>query len=84
MRLRELMAARLAAMGPEPKLANSSPCKHCPTAHFPPDPESALIKSGVKSGELRAEDHVFRCAWNMSRLCRGVCDSLGFVPEGER
>lgn len=80
-----LMAAvdvQLAAM-PEPRGIWRRPCPKCPSAHFPEDPESAEIIGWVKSGQQRAEDWVFACAWRPQKLCRGICDKLGYTRGQE-
>lgn len=55
---------------------HKAPCKHCPSAHFPPDPESEHIRDLVQSGSAPASEFVFRCAWRPEKLCFGVCDFL--------
>lgn len=54
-------------------------CSHCPSAHYPPDPEAQGIAALPKEERIR---HVFRCAWRGAALCKGVCDELG-VTEAD-
>lgn len=61
-----------------PRTIHARPCKHCPSAHHPPDPEALDLEA--LPFELRIR-HVFACGWNGSALCRGVCDRMGVGPE---
>lgn len=61
-----------------PRAIHERPCQHCPSAHFPPDPEALDLESLPFEQRIR---HVFPCAWNGSALCRGVCDRMGVGPE---
>ncbi len=63
---------------PVPRTMHARPCKHCPSAHHPPDPEALDLEA--LPFELRVQ-HVFPCAWNGSALCRGVCDRMGVSAE---
>lgn len=57
------------------------PCKNCPSAHFPPDPEAADIEKWFKAGEIGLDYAVFTCAWRPGKLCKGVCDRMGLTEE---
>lgn len=50
------------------------PCRNCPSAHCPPDPEAEDQLAFLRAGTLTREQVVFTCGWNPSRLCRGVAD----------
>lgn len=54
-------------------------CKHCPSAHFPPDPESEDIRDHFSRSEQL--DTLFACGWGDGRLCRGYCDFLNVTDE---
>lgn len=58
---------------PEPR-AHKRPCKHCPSAHSPPDPEAADILAQPHAVRV---DHAFICAWGNSRFCKGYRDAAG-------
>lgn len=68
---------------PKPKRVTSvhkEYCDHCPShPRFPLDPESediAKLPDGIR------QQHVFVCAWRTDKLCKGVCEQLGYVdPE---
>ena len=60
---------------------HDEPCPKCPTAHYPPDPESADIEAWVKAGKQPAGAWVFPCAWRREKLCKGICDYLGFTEK---
>ncbi len=60
--------------GPRPTRIHRHPCARCPSAHFPPDPESQDIAALPYAERIR---HVFPCGWRPQALCRGVCDELG-------
>jgi hypothetical protein len=62
-------------LGPraEPR-AHDHPCKHCPSAHHPDDPESAEIKTWPHEERLKT---AFPCGWNGRRYCKGYCDQMG-------
>lgn len=62
---------------PEPK-AHYKPCKNCPSAHFPPDPESADIMTWPH--EFRVQS-AFACGWAQNRFCKGYCDQMGISDE---
>lgn len=63
---------------PVPRVMHAQPCKQCPSAHYPPDPEALDIAALPFAERLL---HVFACGWNGSALCRGVCDRLGIGVE---
>lgn len=65
---------------PRPTEIHAEPCEQCPSAHWPPDPESLEIKEMVGAG-APASEFVFRCAWRPEALCKGVCDFLGHVAS---
>lgn len=49
-------------------------CTHCPSAHFPPDPEVRdLLKFGTREQQI---DSCFRCGWDQAHLCRGYVTRL--------
>lgn len=52
------------------------PCRHCPTAHFPPDPGAIDMRAGVLAGVVTPEEMLFVCGWAPSRTCRGVYDEM--------
>lgn len=58
--------------------AHKRPCKHCPSAHFAPDPEAAWIMQ--QSHEYRVS-RAFPCGWNPKRFCRGYCDQNGVSDD---
>ncbi len=56
---------------------HEAPCKHCPSAHYPPDEECIDIKDNwPPEAQL---DTLFVCAWRTDKLCKGYCDYLGFT-----
>lgn len=54
-------------------------CKHCPSSHFPPDPEALDYKAAPRAEQLES---VFRCGWRKQKACKGYCDFLG-VSEAD-
>jgi hypothetical protein len=54
--------------------AHKVPCRHCPSAHFPPDQESEDILTWPHAERVRA---AFPCGWNGKRYCKGYCDQMG-------
>lgn len=72
------VAAPLVVPGEVPRRMYDRPCSHCPSAHFPPDPEAADIAALPKDERIR---HVFVCSWRGGALCRGVCDQLGVTDS---
>jgi hypothetical protein len=66
---------------PRPTEIWDLPCERCPSAHYPPDSESADYKKFYEAGELPAGECVFPCAWRPEKLCRGVCDYLGVTEK---
>lgn len=62
-----------------PTTIHKTYCKRCPSKWHPQDPESADIASlpdGIR------EMYVFPCAWRTEKLCKGVCEELGY-DEGK-
>lgn len=55
---------------------HAAPCEHCPSAHYPPDPEALEILTYTKRVQLA---YAFPCAWRRSALCRGYCDRAGIT-----
>lgn len=53
-----------------------SPCKKCPSAHYPPDPESIDMLKAFKQGDITFEEYTFPCAWRPEKLCKGVVDNI--------
>ena len=60
-----------------PTTIHKAPCKHCPTAHHPPDPESIDILTTWTREQQR--EALFPCGWRPDKLCKGQCDELGFT-----
>jgi hypothetical protein len=58
---------------PQPRM-HKRPCKNCPSAHYPDDPESADIKTWPPALRVRT---IFACGWSPVRYCRGYCDEMG-------
>ncbi len=58
---------------PEPKM-HTKPCKNCPSAHFPPDPEALAMESWPHEERVKT---AFPCGWNGKRYCKGYCDKMG-------
>lgn len=56
---------------------HKAPCRHCPSAHHPPDPLAMDLEAAWRRGEVTAQELVFECGWRPGRLCRGICDRLG-------
>lgn len=64
---------------PKPKpMMRARACQHCPSAHYPADPEARTIRSAPK--DLRLE-HAFICAWDNDFYCRGYCISMGITND---
>jgi hypothetical protein len=55
---------------------HKAPCKHCPSAHYPPDPESLDVQTWPRQHQREA---LFVCGWRPDKLCKGQCDELGFT-----
>lgn len=70
--LRSRAAARL------PVAIHESPCRHCPSAHHPPDPESMDLAATRRRNQVL---HAFRCGWRPDRLCAGYCEQMGMTEE---
>ena len=62
-----------------PTEVHKKPCKNCPSAHHPRDPEAQDILDALSRGEVSFEDVVFPCAWRPEKICRGVYDSASLV-----
>ena len=62
------------------KIIHKVPCKNCPSAHYPPDPESQDIKDNI-SKEHFIKEYAFVCAWRQSKLCKGICDFMEVDQE---
>jgi hypothetical protein len=62
-----------------PTQIHAHPCKHCPSAHHEPDPESLDYLAAPRAEQI---DSVFVCAWRPDKQCKGYCDFLG-VNEAE-
>lgn len=60
-------------------LIHLAPCKRCPSAHYPPDPEAEDWKAAPK--QYRLSDGLFVCAWRPSKVCKGLCDFLELTEE---
>jgi hypothetical protein len=54
------------------------PCAHCPSAHFPPDPEAEDLARAPREQQVRA---AFPCGWRPRKLCRGYCDRIGLTAD---
>ena len=52
---------------------HDAPCEHCPTAHHPPDPESADVLTWPRDQMLAV---AFPCGWRNDKLCRGQSDEF--------
>ncbi len=66
---------------PTPTEVHDGPCNHCPSFHYPPDPESEEIANGCLSGKYAAADCVFPCAWRPEKICYGVAVNCGLIKE---
>lgn len=69
-------------IGEIPSEVHGLPCRCCPSAHFPIDPEMEdLCNAPI---EVRAA-HIFVCAWRPEKLCRGAFDlmKLAEAKKGE-
>ena len=64
-----------------PRTIWKRPCKHCPSAHFPPDPESLQMTQFYKAGEITVWEAIFPCAWRPQKMCKGVCDVMGITEK---
>lgn len=62
---------------PAPR-AHKHPCKNCPSAHFPPDPEAIDILALPHAQRVQ---HAFACGWNGTAYCKGYCDQNGISDE---
>lgn len=62
----------------KPTEVHDKPCKLCPSAHYPMDPEAQQIIDWVNSGEMDPKEAVFSCAWRPGKICKGVADNVGY------
>jgi hypothetical protein len=56
-------------------------CANCPSRHgqiYGHDPES-LDYMSLPDGEK--QKYVFPCAWRPTKLCKGICEDLGYVEN---
>lgn len=58
-----------------------NPCKKCPSAHYPPDPEALDMDQFYKNGEITLRQLIFPCAWRPQKFCKGICDRNGVTEE---
>lgn len=61
-----------------PNKIHAAPCKHCPSAHYPPDPEALDMLTWPRDQQL---EQMFPCAWRPEKLCKGYCDSLNATED---
>jgi len=61
-----------------PTTPHKNYCKKCPSHWYPDDPESTDIKTWPEKERVI---QVFVCAWRTSKLCKGVCESVGYVES---
>lgn len=54
-------------------LIHDEPCRNCPSAHYPPDPEARDIMEWPEAERLKT---AFPCAWRPDKLCRGYWDNV--------
>ncbi len=52
------------------------PCKNCPSAWYPHDPESEELEIACANGEIPEKDYLFKCAWRPNKICKGLFDKL--------
>lgn len=76
----ERLFLQIAALPPRPREIHASPCKNCPSAHFPPDAECVEIKEC--HDRASQVESAFPCAWRPEKLCKGYCDYLN-ITEGD-
>jgi hypothetical protein len=55
---------------------HAEPCKHCPSAHYPPSPEALDMRAWPRHLQVAA---AFPCGWRPTKLCKGYCDSIGMT-----
>jgi hypothetical protein len=60
---------------------HTHPCKRCPSAHYPPDPEALDYLAASRADQVGS---VFRCGWRNDKACKGYCDFLGVTDEDLR
>lgn len=79
-RLRELIAEHRA--NPPLREPHADYCEHCPSApHQPSDPETDDIMAEIAAGHATPDEWVFPCAWRREKLCKGICERLGYQQE---
>jgi hypothetical protein len=61
-----------------PRIIHKSACAHCPSAHFPPDPEAEDIKYAPRAIQIES---CFPCGWRPNKLCKGYCDYLNITER---
>lgn len=54
------------------------PCGPCPTARGD-DPEIIQMREWYRTGQITAQEMVFRCAWRRKKICRGIADFAGIT-----
>lgn len=60
-------------------IAHKVPCKNCPSAHYPNDPETQeIIDKWPRDEQVKS---AFACGWNQVRFCRGYCDKLSITTQ---
>lgn len=69
----------LSAENPRPTEVHRKPCRHCPSAHHPQDPESEDQKKFIEAGLLTPREAVFPCGWGPRKLCKGAADYYGLT-----
>lgn len=60
---------------------HESYCSSCPSKWHKPDPESEEI-AGYPDGVR--QQYVFPCAWRPNKLCKGVCEELGYDENSHK
>ena len=58
--------------------AHTVPCKNCPSANHPPDPEVQDVMTWPREEQVKT---AFACGWNQTRFCRGYCDKLEITEQ---
>ena len=62
---------------PVPLSVHKDNCQYCPSARGS-DPESEMY-AALPEGERQL--YVFPCAWRPEKLCKGVCEEMGYTEE---
>lgn len=57
---------------------HGAPCRHCPSAHFNPDPMALDILAMPHEERVGT---VFACGWRPEAYCRGYCDLMGITEN---